>query len=87
MDILANVELFLDKSDKYWVSNLIKSIKTIWVGDTMKVKKSDNLVVQVYNNLVPSLRLLKHQLLYVTVFAEDETADDSVVVAAVVVVP
>ena len=39
------------------------------------------------DNLVPSLRLLKHQLLYVTVFAEDETADDSVVVAAVVVVP
>ena len=53
----------------------------------MRVKKADNLVVQVYNNLVPSLRLLKHQLLYVTEFAEDETADDSVVVAAVVVVP
>ena len=53
----------------------------------MKVKKAYNLVVQVYNNLVPSLRLLKHQLLYVTESAEDETADDSVVVAAVVVVP
>ena len=51
----------------------------------MKVKKADNLVVQVYNNLVPSLRLLKHQLLYVT--ERDETADDSVVVAAVFVVP
>ena len=50
-------------------------------------EKADNLVVQVYNNLVPSLRLLKHQLLYVTESAEDETADDSVVVAAVVVVP
>ena len=53
----------------------------------MKVKKADNLVVQVYNNLVPSLHLMKHQQLYVTVFAEDETADGSVVVAAVVVVP
>ena len=51
----------------------------------MKVKKADNLVVQVYNNLVPSLRLLKHQLLYVT--ERDETADDSVVVVVVVVVP
>ena len=47
------------------------------------MKKADYLVVQVYNNLVPSLRLLNHQLLYVTGFAEDETADDS----AVVVVP
>ena len=46
-------------------------------------EKADNLVVQVYNNLVPSLRLLKQQLLYVTEFAEYETADDS----AVVVVP
>ena len=53
------------------------------VENIMKVKKADNLVVQVYNNLVPSLRLLKHQLLYVTEFAEYETADDF----AVVVVP
>ena len=44
-------------------------------------EKADNLVVQVYNNLVPSLRLLKHQLLYVT--ERDETADDSVVVVVV----
>ena len=51
----------------------------------MKVKKAEYLVVQVYNKLVPSLRLLKHQLLCVTESAEDETADDSVVVVVVAV--
>ena len=60
---------------------MIKKYQDNLSGRYNESEKADNLVVQVYNNLVPSLRLLKHQLLYVT--ERDETADDSVVVVVV----